>query len=120
MTADLNRLQRRIARDFPEPGSAHGVELLLDNFVEEALGRRAHTSEAPRLQAAVVLLAAGDLGRMRKAIDLGLQDWRDLLVAAGLANADYADRLDLELGPERDDDASVGDLPDHGENQAIP
>lgn len=117
MTEDLNRLQRRIARDFPEPGSARGVQLLLDEFVKKALGDRAQEAQGARLQAAVVLLAAGDLGLLRSAIALGLQDWRDLLVAAELADADYPDRLDLALGPERDDTASDGDLPDHGASQ---
>lgn len=39
--------------------------------------------------------------RFREAVELVLTDWRDLLVAAELAQADWPGRLGAELGPER-------------------
>jgi hypothetical protein len=50
------------------------------------------------VQAAIVLLANGDIGRLRQALHLAAADWRDLLVAAGLADEDWPVRLDRELG----------------------
>lgn len=51
-----------------------------------------------RIQAAIVLVAAGDAGRLDQAAALAESDWRDVLVAAGLANEDWPARLDDELG----------------------
>lgn len=93
-----DRLERRIRRDFPWPGSAHGVLRLLRALPARA-GYDAETLASERVQAAIVLLAGGDLGRLRQALDLAAVDWRDLLVAAGLADDDWPGRLDRELGP---------------------
>lgn len=38
-----------------------------------------------RVRFAALKLSGGDLGRLRKAIELAKTDWRDLLVAAGFA-----------------------------------
>jgi hypothetical protein len=54
--------------------------------------------EPERLLAAVVICADGSADRFRSAIELGKRDWRDLLVAAGLAHGDWRERLDRELG----------------------
>jgi hypothetical protein len=97
-TVPSTRLERRIWRDFPEPGSADGVLGLLAALP----GRAGYDPEifgSERVQAAVVLLAGGDLGGLRKALQLAVSDWRDLLVAAGLADGDWPVRLDRELGP---------------------
>lgn len=51
-----------------------------------------------RVQAAIVVTADGDIGRLRQMLDLAMTDWRDLLVAAGLADADWRQRLTAELG----------------------
>jgi hypothetical protein len=40
----------------------------------------------------------GDLVRIKQLRDLGLEDWRDALVAAELADEDWSQRLDRELG----------------------
>jgi hypothetical protein len=93
MADTQSRLERRIRRDFPEPGSAHGVLQLL-----AGLPRTAGYDE--RVQAAIVLLADRDIGRLHRALDLAAKDWRDLLVAAGLADEDWPDKLDRELGPD--------------------
>lgn len=87
---------RRIRRDFPEPGSANGVLRLIADGPWETDIDPARTE---RVQAAIVILAAGDLSRLREALDLAKLDWRDVLVSAGLANGDWPTRLDRELGP---------------------
>jgi hypothetical protein len=51
-----------------------------------------------RVQAAIVLAAGGDLARLRQMLDLATVDWRDLLVAAGLADRDWQQQLSIELG----------------------
>lgn len=98
MTSTPSRLEQRIRRDFPEPGSAHGVLLLLSDLPRK-VGYDPEILASERIQAAVVLLAHGDLARLRRAVDLAATDWRDLLVAAGLADEDWPARLDRELGP---------------------
>ncbi len=82
------RLRRRIERDFALQGNAEEVEWIVS---------QARDSE--RIQAAIVLLAAGDLERLLDAVDLALIDSRDLLVAAELAHEGWALRLDACLGP---------------------
>lgn len=84
------RLVRRIQADFPEPGSAEEIARLV-----------AEVHETERVQAAVVLLARGDLARFRYAVALAGQDWRDLLMAAELAHADWPAELDTQLGSAR-------------------
>jgi hypothetical protein len=51
-----------------------------------------------RIQAAVVLLAAGDVPAFERASAQAERDWRDVLVAAGLANGGWPERLDERLG----------------------
>jgi len=51
-----------------------------------------------RLTAAVVLFADGSLEGVDEAFALAETDWRDLLVAAGVAHADYEDVLRRRLG----------------------
>jgi|SRR5581483_2868630 len=99
------RLERRIQHDFPAAGSAHGIITALDRLPEEA-GYGEEHFRTGRIRAAIVLLAGGDLSRFRGAVELAKSDWRDLLVAAGLAHADWPARLDEALGPE---DASRGE-----------
>ena len=62
--------------------------------------RISYEEEPPgeRLVAAAVLCADGDLDELGRALDLAEMDWRDLLVAAGLADRDWPRRLE-ELLP---------------------
>jgi hypothetical protein len=53
-----------------------------------------------RVQAAVVLAARGDEELLTEAVDLARADWRDVLVAAGLADGNWQHRLDEVLGPD--------------------
>jgi hypothetical protein len=82
------RLLRRIERDFPQAGSASAEASIVSAVDSE------------RVQAAVVLWGRGDLARIRDACDLALTDWRDALVRADLADEDWAERLDAELGTQ--------------------
>lgn len=82
------RLRRRIGRDFPESGSAREIESLVGEG-----------GDNERVQAAIVLWGRGDRDRIRNAQMLALQDWRDVLVRAGLAGDDWSLKLDVELGP---------------------
>lgn len=92
------RLERRVRLDFREPGSSASVLELLAELPRRA-GYDHEMLASERVQAGVVLLADGDIGRLHQAIELASADWRDLLVAAGLADDDWRARLDLELGP---------------------
>jgi hypothetical protein len=93
------RLERRVRRDFPGPGSADSVLQLLAELPRRA-GYDPEALASERVRAAIVLLADGDAGRLRQEIDLALEDWRDVLAAAGLADEDWPARLDQELGPD--------------------
>jgi hypothetical protein len=53
-----------------------------------------------RVQAGVLLAARGDEELLGEAISLALADWRDVLVAGGLADVNWQDRLDDEFGAE--------------------
>ncbi|WP_153542237.1 hypothetical protein [Actinomadura macrotermitis] len=55
--------------------------------------------EAERVQAAALLVARGDLRRLDEAMTLGRADRRDLLVAAGLADENWPDRMETEPLP---------------------
>lgn len=80
-------------RDFPR----YRVRGVVDRL--ETLTLAAAERQSPeRIQAAIVLLAAGDVARLEQAAVLAETDWRDVLVAAGLADADWPSRLDHELG----------------------
>ena len=70
---------------------------LLSQLAEGSYDPRMLASE--RVQAAIVLVAGGDRRRLRDALDLAATDWRDLLVWAELADADWPARLDRALGP---------------------
>ena len=87
------RLSRRVRRDFPAPGSADEIlRLLAELPTDKVLG-------SERVQAAIVLLADGDFYRLRDGLALARIDWRDVLVAADLADSDWLARLDRELDP---------------------
>lgn len=48
---------------------------------------------------AALIVAGKDLRRLDEAVALGRTDWRDLLVAAGLADEGWQDLLATELAP---------------------
>src|SRR6476661_1487031 len=90
------RLSRRVQRDFPASRVDDVLSVL--STIPESLPL-ADKQSAERLQAAALLLANGDLEQLHKAIHLARQDWRDLLVAAGLENGDWPAQPTSRLGP---------------------
>jgi hypothetical protein len=82
-------LLRRIAADFPQPGSAGEVASIVDA-----------ASDSERVQAAIVLASRGDVSELRRQCDLATVDWRDVLVNGGLAHDDWRERLDTTLGSD--------------------
>jgi hypothetical protein len=78
----------RIAADFPTEDSAAQVRELV-----------AASDDSERMRAAIVLAAKGDLSSVEHLVELVKVDWRDVLVAGNLANDDWREKLDQELGP---------------------
>ena len=92
------RLAARVERDFAEAdrgGAIHTLEL-----VDLGIWRATDTPEGrERVLAAILVLSAGDDRRLWRESQEAAKDWRDTLVAAGLENADWQERLDELLGP---------------------
>ncbi|MEV6310301.1 hypothetical protein AB0M10_17090 [Streptomyces sp. NPDC051840] len=91
------RLQRRIRRDFPNAKVVEEVESHLRLMVWKLGPDGVRGAGEERLMAAAVIHARGDIGRLRNAVSLAQLDWRDLLVAAYLADEDFPQHLDQEL-----------------------
>ena len=78
--------RQRLDRLFNEPDREEAERLLVHEcgqnrqFCEDH-----HPEDLDRLRFAVLKLSAGRLERLRDAIELAKQDWRDLLMAAGFA-----------------------------------
>jgi hypothetical protein len=87
------RLSRWVVQTFPA-GSADFVLEVLRAIPDEQFGRQ----DPERVQAAIVLPTNGDWNEFVKRRRLA-RDWRDVLVAAQLAQPDWPDRLDAVLGP---------------------
>lgn len=88
------RLLRRIQLDFP-----HHTEIVLDRLgtLDGLVVQSGQDRE--RMLAAVVRQAAGRLDRLDQALAAAWQDWRDLLVAAGLGDQAWPTRLSEWLDP---------------------
>jgi hypothetical protein len=98
MTGISTRLQRRVHADFPHCPNV--VTAALAELTREVFPSEARDSlPIERIQLAALVAAEGDLGRLDDALVLGRQDWRDLLVAAGLADEDWQERMASELRP---------------------
>ena len=95
MPEPTDRLRRRIQRDFPA-GTAEEVIKRIAALPAGATGNQ----YPERVQAALVVAASGQWHRFDALLRLLDQDWRDVLVAGGLADADWPARLDAEL-PDR-------------------
>jgi hypothetical protein len=70
----------------------------VSSLLEEAEVRVFHEAAEEKITAAVVILADGSVDKLLGAIELMETDWRDLLIAAELANADWPSRLDDIFG----------------------
>lgn len=70
--------------------------------VEEALaelaGAETGNQDPERVHAAILLAAVTSLDRLKELVALSRVDWRDVLVAGGLADGDWPRRLERELG----------------------
>lgn len=86
------RLINRIERDFT-PDDARAVIGWLNGLAPDSFGRQ----DPERIQASLVLAASGDLSRFVACVDLLRLDWRDALVAGGLADSNWPDRLNAAL-----------------------
>lgn len=86
------RIRRRIARDFA-PAERNGVERTLASLLpaSDAPGRE-------RIQAAVLIVAAGRMDRLERQVREVDIDWRDVLMAADLGFDDWPMRVDAFLG----------------------
>ncbi len=84
-----DRVVRRVHADFPDEAAA-----VLEQLTQVESGGQ----DRERVVAAVVVCAAGDLDALRVAVRTSQLDWRDALVAGGLAEPDWPQRLDQVLG----------------------
>jgi hypothetical protein len=94
VTAPSDRLIRRIRRDF-----GRGT----DDVVIGRLTALRPDDSSERIQAALVLGAAGKLNRFEQQLRRLQRDWREMLAVGGLADEDWPARLDAELPAARGD-----------------
>lgn len=91
------RVERRIAVDFPgREGEVVGD--LLTELVNH-LTDRGDQEDKERIAAATLLCGQGRVDRILDAVQLAKEDWRDVLVGAGLADAGWKERLEADFGP---------------------
>jgi hypothetical protein len=86
------RLELRVRRDF----AGDAAEVVLQRLAA-LRPPMAEKQSIERIQAAVVLLAHGELDSFEHAAERAEIDWRDVLVWSGLAG-NWRGRLDEELG----------------------
>lgn len=91
------RLEAAVRRDF-DRGS---VEPVLTRLSTLNLPLIETDRGLERIQAAIVLVAGGSYSKFERAASQAETDWRDVLVAAGLANEDWPERLGEQLGERR-------------------
>ena len=79
-----DRIHRRIASDFPADADAQrALASVMTIAAELAAWREAQGTD--RIELACLILAAGDLAALSRAVDHAVnRDWRDILVAAGI------------------------------------
>jgi len=73
------RIDSWLARDFT--GASHSRALARVERISSELDAWRIVTETDRVEAAVLVRAAGDLRRLDEALALALTDWRDLLVS---------------------------------------
>jgi hypothetical protein len=89
-----DRVTKWVEGAFPA-ADAERVLTELRNLRPQAYGRQ----DPERIQAAVVIRTEGDWDEFHNRLALANRDWRDSLVAAGLAHGDWPQRLDEALEP---------------------
>jgi hypothetical protein len=88
------RLEAKVRHDFSAPAADDALRRL-----DELNLPAAEKQSRERIQAAIVLLAAGDPDKFGYHGKLAETDCRDVLVFSGLGDDDWPARLDKELGP---------------------
>ena len=91
------RIEAAVRRDF-DPGSVEPVLTRLDGLILPLIESEAARE---RVQAAIVVVAGGSYARFERAASDAETDWRDVLVAAGLANEGWPALLDEWFGERR-------------------
>lgn len=90
------RVGRRVRADFPH--HVPQVTEALARLTSDVFPKEARDSVyIERIQVAALVLSQGHLGRLDEAVSLGRTDWRDLLVAAGLADEGWQELVESEL-----------------------
>lgn len=84
----LQQVEREITRLF----APEHVGYVRTRLSERSLPLE-HSAPPPRVHLAVLWLSQGDLERFDRELDSACVDWRDTLVAAGLANANWRSLL---------------------------
>jgi hypothetical protein len=95
MAEPSERLVRRVRQDFSTTDAIKVIDSLLSIPETLPLGGK---QDPERLQAALVLIGAGNYQTFEPALRLAHVDWRDLLVDAGLEHSDWPSILDAALG----------------------
>ncbi|MER7541512.1 hypothetical protein [Actinomadura sp.] len=90
------RVRRRVRADFPHH-VPQVTEALAGLTSDVFRGEPRDSIHVERIQVAALVLARGHLGELDEAISLGRTDWRDLLVAAGLADEGWQELVENEL-----------------------
>jgi hypothetical protein len=89
-----DRLAAKVRVDFPSTAAEDALRRL---DALRLVGAEEQSRE--RIQAAVVLLAAGHPGKFEHYASVAEADWRDVLFWSTLGHGDWPARLDEELGP---------------------
>jgi len=92
MPEEVTDLVRQQTHKYFSPEDA---ALVLEEFERTKLPLINNNGERVRL--AVLYLSKGDLSLFDEAWSLAKNDWRDTLVAAGLANGDWQEVLQLKV-----------------------
>ncbi|MDH6627173.1 hypothetical protein M2271_004997 [Streptomyces sp. LBL] len=92
------RVEKRIAKDFPGRDGQVVGELLAE--LVHHLTERGDREDKERIAAAALLCGRGRVDRILDAVQLAKEDWRDVLVGAGLEDHQtWRERLEADFGP---------------------
>jgi hypothetical protein len=90
---EVSDLVRREVRERFATPDASDVEVLLEATALPFLDEPARRRERDRVHLAILKQAGGDFERFARYLALAAVDWRDLLMAAGLADENWPEVL---------------------------